>query len=121
MTIGDLDKLKELHERYHKEDFSPPEFFGPSVLNAFTIRDSEGDILVGASVTKIAEISLVLNRDKNKFRLSKALLETLNIALYTCEMNQIDWLHAFIKDKDYERQLRRLDFHPRCQALSRQV
>ncbi len=119
LTIEDIVKVKELHEKYFGE-FNFPDF-SRNFLCAFAVTDDKDEIILAGGVRDIAETILVTDKSKNIHAIGQALLEALEISRYTCKKFNIELLHAFVKDGYYQKHLERHGFSPRCQALSMQV
>ena len=118
IQIKDLEKLKELHDKYYSQ-FEFPAFF--RYLNSFVIEDDEGDIIMAGGVENVAEISLVTNKDKSRIAIGRALVETKEIALFTCKRMGIKDLYAFVDNDDYAKHLIQHGFTDCPRALSLRV
>lgn len=114
----DIQKMKDLHERYFSE-FEFPDF--TKMMVGFIIADDDNEIVVAGGVRAVAETVIVTDKTKNLHTIGDALLEALSISRYTCHRNKIELLHAFVKDKAYERHLLKWGFTPRSKALFMKV
>lgn len=120
LQVYDIFTLKNLHDKYFGEEFNCPDF--TKMLGAFVVTDDNDKIIMGGGVRKIGETLLVTDKGHpSKTELGRALIEAQNISRYICELNGIEWLHAFVKDEKYARHLIKHGFNPRCQALSMKV
>jgi N-acetylglutamate synthase-like GNAT family acetyltransferase len=120
LTIDDLPKVQELHDKYFGQDFKLPNFFH-KFLNAFAIVDDNDKIIIAGGVRPIAETIIVTDKENSGITLGRALVEAQAVSIFTCQKFEIDYLHAFVKDEKYAEHLKQHGFHPRCQALSMRV
>lgn len=118
IELRDLGKLKELHDKHYSQ-FEFPAFF--RYLNSFVIEDNDGDIIMAGGIENVAEISLVTNKDKSRVAIGRALLETREIALFTCNKMGIKDLYAFVDNDDYAKHLIQHGFTDCPRALSLRV
>lgn len=109
----DLARIQELHDRYYSQ-FEFPKFFDKSYLNAFVIDDEGEDIdksiVMAGAVEKVAEITLVTNKQKSRIKIGKALVEAQKCSTYTCAINNIRDMYAFVDDDEYAKHLKQHGF-----------
>lgn len=115
ITIKDMEELYDLHRRFFPE-FDPPPFADIDVIDAFVI-ENENKIVMGGLVRKIAETIIVTDKEANPHTLGEALLLAQNHSLEICRQEEIELLHAFVKDENYKKHLLKHGFSPRCSAL----
>lgn len=120
LKTDDLGILKSLHEKHFGADFDFPELF-ENYLVGFAVTDANDEIILAGGVRRIGETVLITDKSKNMHSIGKALVEALQVSNYVCKQNNIDLLHAFVKDEAYARHLIKHGFNPRCQALVTQV
>lgn len=118
VTKDDIEKIRELHDKYYSE-WEFPNFL--KCLCGFVIEDEDDEIIMAGCIEKIAETSLVTNKEQNRIKIGRALIEARNISLYVCEKCGIDELVAFVNNEEYARHLVRHGFNPRSTALSIRV
>jgi len=120
LTLDDLPRVEELHNKYYGEQFNLPNFMH-RFLNAFAITDDNDKLIIAGGIRPIAETIIVTDKDHSGITLGRALVEAQRVSIYTCQKFEIDYLHAFVKDEAYAEHLKQHGFHPRCQALSMRV
>lgn len=118
MRYEDTPVLLELHEKYYKE-FNPPNFLRPSI-GGFIIEDNK-ELIMGGTVRLVAECLLITDLSKNRIKIGRSLIEALKFSKYACRENNIDQLHAFVKNEQYAKHLIQHGFSERCKALSIEV
>lgn len=109
--LGDMAKVRKLHESYYKDEFEFPSRI--EMINVKVIR--YGDEILGCGILRpINEVILIL--DKSKSRKSR-----INVLKYL--MNEIsqEQIHAFVQDDNFASILQNhFGFKPtRGQALVR--
>lgn len=102
MSISDIDEISRLHDKYYSE-FKFPQF--GSMLNAFVIEDEDKSIIMAGGVEKVAEAVLVTNKEKSRIKIGKALVEAQQCAEFTCRVNGVKDMYAFVKDAEYAKHL----------------
>jgi len=102
MKFTDVGELSRLHNQYYSE-FAFPRF--GSMLNAFVIEDDDNSIIMAGGVEKVAEAVLVTNKEKSRIKIGKALVEAQQCSAFTCKVNGIKDMYAFVKDEDYAKHL----------------
>jgi hypothetical protein len=119
MNSKDIEQIRELHKRFYP-DLGFPDFLN-NFLCSFVITDGNNEIITAGGVQPIGEIVLVTDKDKNRVKIGRALLEARNISLYVGSKFRLDELVAFVKNEEYARHLVRHGFYPRSSALSIKV
>jgi hypothetical protein len=119
MKRGDIEEIRELHERFYS-DLEFPDFLN-GFLCGFVIEDESNEIVMAGGLQPIAEIVLVTNQDKSRIKIGRALIEAKNISLYVGKKFNLKELVAFVKNEEYARHLVRHDFFPRSPALGIKV
>jgi hypothetical protein len=116
---SDIEKIRELHERFYP-DLEFPDFLN-GFLCSFAITDNDDKIITAGGVQPIGEIILVTDKDRSEIKLGKALREALRVSLFTGARFQLDELVAFVKEKDYAFHLIQHGFYPRSPAFAIKV
>jgi hypothetical protein len=119
LEAKDKEIIKKLHESYYNE-FELPNFYN-GFLSQFAIVDENDDIIVAGGVRPIAESIIVTDQTMSRIKIGRALVEAHRASLYTCAINKIDELHAFVTNEQYASHLIRHGFTPRSPALSMKV
>lgn len=115
LTLNDLDELEILHNKYYSQ-FQFPDFM--HMLNAFIIEDDDKSIILGGAVEKVAEAVLVTNKEKSRIKIGKALVEAQKCSMFTCKVNDIRELYAFVDNEQYAHHLKKHGFTNCHSALS---
>jgi hypothetical protein len=107
---NDLEQLKQIHERYYKEEFSVSEFY-QNFLGLFSVIENEKIISIGG-VRSIAESVIVTDKSFSVRQRREALLNMLQAQSFITNKNHYHQLHAFVQDKLWEAQLLDYGFKP---------
>lgn len=116
LTDDDMVELDRLHDKYFRGQFEKTDF-SKGMLGAFVITDMDDNIVMGGGVRPITEAILVTDKEANPHLLGDALLEAQRFCAYITKVNNVEFLHAFVKDKEYAEHLIKHGFHKRAQAL----
>lgn len=108
----DMDALNALHDKYFAHQFEKTDFM-KNFLSGFVITDNDDKIVMGGGIRAIAETIIVTDKEANPHLLGQALLEALRFSLFTAARNNIELLHAFIKDPVYAKHLVKHGFNKR--------
>ena len=119
MKPEDIYEIRELHKRFYPE-LEFPDFLN-KFLFSFIITDDDNGIIMGGGLQPIAEIVLVTNKDMDRIRIGRALIEAQNISLYVGKKFNLDELVAFVNNEEYARHLVKHGFYPRSLALGIKV
>lgn len=104
----DMIQLKEIHEKYYKEEF-PLADFCTAFIDFFVVVEDDVIITAGG-VRAIAESILMTNKDMSPRTRQRALLQMLQTQLFTCSKLKFTQLHAFVQDKTWENHLKDVGF-----------
>ena len=99
----DFDKIRQIHEKFYKDEFDLPDFCQNFICN-FVI-ENDGTIVTVGGLRTIAEIIYVTNKDLSVRLRRRGMIEGLNASRFFARNLGYDQLHVFVQDKDYERQL----------------
>lgn len=105
LEMDDIEKLRELHEQFFKDQFAFPDFVN-GFLTAFVVTDDNDKIIVGGGVRAIAEAVLITDIDAPRVTVGRSLHESYKVSKYLCEKFGYSSLHAFVHKYTYERHLR---------------
>jgi hypothetical protein len=101
---SDIARLKEIHEKFYKEEFLFEEFLDDFKC-AYTILD-DNEIVCCGGIKLLAESVIMTDKDKFPRVRKDALLELLNAQLKELEaVNYSRGLHAFVQDERWIAQL----------------
>ena len=116
----DIEEIRELHEKFYSH-LEFPDFLN-DCLFAFVVTDEFDDIVIAGKIRPIAEVILVTNKNKNRTKIGRALIEARNVSLYIGNKFKLGELIAFVKNNDgYIRHLLKHGFYARSSALGIQV
>jgi len=102
MKKDDEQFLQELSRKNFPE-FEPPDYHD-NYFEKFII-ESDGELLIGGGMRKIAEVVLVTDISKSDVKLGKALIQILGHCIFKAKENDIDFLYAFCQNPAYEKHL----------------
>jgi len=112
IQVGDLDRLKFIHEKYYKDQFEFPDFLN-HYLCAFTIVDDNDDsIILTGGVRTIIECVALTDKSKSVKIRRAALYELLTASQYVSGKAGYNQLHAFIQEDIWMNQLFKAGFSP---------
>lgn len=96
---GDVEKINEIWEKYHSQDFSVPDRKN-SVIDA-VIEDDDGNLVAYGQVTMFAEGMFVLDKSISR----RAKIESLKLLMLEAfrgvDEAGIDRLYLIIKDPNF--------------------
>ena len=105
----DYTQLKELHEKFYKDEFILPDFINNYLLG-FVVEENNNIITIGG-IRTIAEVILVTDKSQSVRVRRDSLLEALRVAVLTARNNKFDQIHAFIQDPKWKQHLEKIGFH----------
>lgn len=110
LTFADVDKIKEIHEKFYP-DLEFPDFFN-GFMCAFVINEDDDTIILAGGVRLIAESIVITNKDLTAAARVRALLKALEISTHVCKNTSpnITQLHAFVGEKFWANQLKEHGF-----------
>jgi len=111
LTPIDLAKVKELHEKHYKEEFSWPDF-GKNFLGCFTALDQEGRIVSAGGVRTISEAIIITDKSLPAGIRRDALLEMMSASIYVAQHFGYDSIHAFVQEQGWKSHLMKTGFQP---------
>lgn len=99
----DFEKLKLIHEKFYKDEFSFSDFCHAFVNFFVVVGDDE--IICAGGVRTITESVIMTNKDVSPRVRQLALKQMLQAQLFTCSRMGYHQLHAFIQDEGWKRHL----------------
>jgi len=118
LQAGDIAEIRALHEKYYSQ-FEFPPFH--DALNAFIIEDEKDEIVLAGCVEKVAESMLVTNKAKSRIKIGKALVEAQKCSVFTCAINHIRDLYAFVDNDEYAHHLIKHGFNDGGRTLKLRI
>jgi hypothetical protein len=110
----DLDHIRTIHERDYP-DLELPNF--RSMMAAFVIENSDGEVVMAGGVEAIAEAFIVTDKTKSNITIGKALIEAQTFAGFICGHYNIRELYAFVHDENYAKHLMQHGFIERQEKV----
>jgi hypothetical protein len=108
LQIGDLDTVKQIHEKHFESEFALPEF--QRFLAAFTITDPQDRIVTVGGVRPILELVAVTDRDLTPIVRRSAYFNILNASLYMARKHEYEQLHVFVQGEKWIKALKKVGF-----------
>ncbi len=105
---ADLPKIREIHEKFYKEEFSLPNFLD-KYLSVFVVED-ETDIITIGGIRPIIESVALTNKEASARKRREALIKLLQASEWTCKQYGFSEIHAFIQDPNWCEQLKKHGF-----------
>ena len=87
--IGDLNKVREIHERFYKDEF---EF--PDNVDFIRLARYKGQIVGYCALRKLHEVIMILDKDQSSFLRARMIKEFL-------DESPTNELHAFCQDRNF--------------------
>lgn len=105
LTPEDLVQLLQIHDKYYKHEFDASELTDGNYITNFKVTDGDRIITAGG-VRALTEIVLVTDKSINPRIRRKALIQALQVGLFTSQKVGAFGLHAFVQDYSWEKQLK---------------
>lgn len=109
-TSSDVESVREIHEKYYREEFNFPNFLA-NFICCFVVETDEGIITAGG-IRNIAELVLVTDKSRSGRDRHKGLYQALDASVFVASKNGHDGIHAFVQDDIWEEVLRKVGFNP---------
>lgn len=106
----DINKIKEIHEEYFKEEFECPDFTR-GYLNAFTVVDKDDNIITSGGVRLLPEIVMLSNKAIPIKERRSAQHLMLEVACFTAKRLNYDNLYAFTTEEKWARHMKNAGFY----------
>lgn len=103
MKEEDIRRLREIHCRYYKDEFTFPDFTS-HFLNAFVI-ENEGSIVTAGGLRVITEAVAITNKDLEIKERAEGLHKLLEAMVYTAHRDGFNEIHAFVQEERWKRVL----------------
>lgn len=109
LQSNDLEKLKDIHEKFFKDDFPLPDF--TKFICAFVVTDTNDRVISGGGIRTICESVIVTDKDFSARDRKQALLEMLQSSIYFANKSGFDQIHAFVTDDKWYEKLKKYGFN----------
>lgn len=103
MIESDITKLHNLSTRHYPE-FDCPDF-NDGYFSKYVVLNDNRDIILGFGLRRLAEVVLVTDKLQNTTTIGRALVMALGCSIKEARKENIDFLHAFVKDEAYAKHL----------------
>ena len=107
LDARDLNQLRNIHEKFYKEEFPFPDF--ARFLCAFAIVDNDKIICAGGLKPMVENI-IITNKDASARQRREALYQVLESTSFIAGKFGFEQVHAFINDSKWEEYLLRVGF-----------
>jgi len=104
MEIGDNNEIISLHQKYYEDDFRCPDF-NSSIIDA-VVTNSDGKVIAVSMIKPISELVMMMDLDQPRRIKAQMLIELLKFASLAEGLQNLE-LHAFIKDPDFSKLLKK--------------
>lgn len=103
-----MTQLKELYEKFFKEEFDLPDF--SRFLFSLVVRDEHGAVITAGGVRTIAESIIITDKDYPIEARLAALKQMQGAQAYLAQQVGYDQLHAFVQDEKWLTHLKKHGF-----------
>jgi len=104
----DIEILKEIHERYYKNEFPFDDFIGR--FFECMVAEDNGKIISACSLRTLIEAVMITDKNIDHKLRREALLRILHTSLLVAGRTGHPSVQAFIQDETWEKQLKRYGF-----------
>jgi len=109
----DADAVREIHERYYKDEFTDSVLELPHYIHRFLIENSKGKIITAGGVRLMAEAVAITDKAFSPRERREALLLFLETSKWMTGRQGYEHLHAFVMDDgNWEAILNKYGFTP---------
>jgi hypothetical protein len=108
LQIGDLNQIKEIHEKFFSKEFDLPDF--QHFLAAFIITDTEDRIVTAGGIRSILEMVAVTDKALAPIVRRSAYFNILNACLYMAHKNDYEQIHVFAQGDRWIEALKKIGF-----------
>jgi len=116
LTLDDIDKIREIHSLYYKDEFEFPDFMN-NFLCSFSVLDCCDRIVSAGGVRLIAESVVVTDKRFSTNDRRSALYQVLDASEFIAKKADFSSLHAVTEDEKWKRHLISVGFHSRGSLL----
>ena len=110
LTPRDINPIKEIHEKYYKDEFSLEDFFHN--INYPIIIEEDNQIILAAGMRPIIESVAITNKDLSVRQRREALLLALRWMIVKTKESNEHGLHCFVQDEPWINILKKYGFRP---------
>lgn len=95
---SDIEEVRRIYNEHHADTFG---IFNFNKVLDHGILEENGKIIALGAVKMLAEAMIILDMGLPKTTRTKAIIDLLKAAIERCKDQDIEQLHAFIKDEKY--------------------
>lgn len=106
-----IKKLKEIHEKHYKDEFSFPDF-NNKYFDVWGIYSDNNQLVCTGGIRSIAESVIITDLSLPRSTRIKALKLMHEVTTTVAQQHGYSEFHVFIQDENYERQLIKSGFVP---------
>jgi len=111
LTTFDINELKEIHNKFYRNEYEFPFETVNKIAEAFVIRDDINDeIITFGAIELSAELVFITNKDFSVRARRDALLQMLNKLKQVGSAYKFDGLHCTIQNPHWLQQLKKYGF-----------
>lgn len=100
---SDINKLRTIHEKYYKTEFSFPEF-QRHFISAYVV-EKNGRIITAGGIRTILECVALTDKSLPVRERYEGLVYILNASRYFAQQGHYNQIHAFVQDENWKNQL----------------
>ena len=109
ITKNNYSQLKQIHERFYKDEFEFPDFL-THFINAFLICNKDDEVVSVVGIRNILECVVLTDKSKSSRDKYATLIEGLDAIKVVTSMQGFNEVHAFVQDEHWLRVLNRFGF-----------
>jgi len=109
MKPEDLEVLREIHEKYYRDEFPFPDF-EQHFLCSFVCHGSDGRIISAGGLRTITESILITDECCSVKERREALLQILNTSIFVANKFKYSQIHAFVEEGKWKIHLEKIGF-----------
>lgn len=106
---SDLGRVREIHEKFYKEQFDFPDFYN-KFLGLFVATNDNNQIVAAGGIKSVVESYLITNQDVSIIERREALLKVLEANKYVAGLNGFDQIFAFVQEDKWKEHLEKVGF-----------
>lgn len=113
---SDLEKLKEIWEKFYKNEFEFPQFHD-NYITVFIVTDDDDNIITGGGLRYTVEATFLTDKDASVRDRRAALYNILESCEYITQKSGFHKLHVITDEEGWKKHLMKVGFHSRGDCL----
>jgi hypothetical protein len=110
ITLNDIPKLIEIHDKFYKHEFSFPNFFDNFRYTLVITDDGSDKIITACGARPILEMIAITDKSFPATQRISALTKVLQASEFIVSKLGFDQIHAFVQDNNWEEILKKVGF-----------